>query len=1216
MSVSNLQKKLLAAAKLPPPRTMLSGGVIRDPELCSYCMAKYESNDDIFATPGCLLRQQRVPTLGGEFSRQIRSYLRKNRLGDSARKEGREDLAGLYQFPACCSCCKCPPCAQRIPGAASPQRRMMIDDMTGGDDDGELGDGFYDGGHVGYSANESDYIYMISNQQKGYPRALCLQQGVRYSFPMVGFVPHGDEGEEEEEEGVQPICLSWPTGNHPIEFLGTNCTVLQRTLRFIDAPSEMETVLLCNCRCPEGKAGLMVQDAMERVISYCSDGQSVTVNRIHFIQNINRMYGNNRLFRPQDLLLSLECLDCVHTRALKTMFINSAMMDVPVCVTLEKTAAKLESENTFAFNVKKVMQVEGEPAKDAEEDNDAYDYLHSCMVPRIILLGEGIYHAVDQFRNVTVFASESALLRFGSFIKLSARMVPFCTRCERDSCPCVYVGHLDASLLLGIRPLARDRAPKDVQFEELDVSDDNHMSPEGAIAYSYKLRSFPISPYSDEFPVISDPYRQNCHGLTDVLKPRTVCDCTRNVDAVGEHDEQPLSLHCRCCLHCSCDTRWDEEKCTPCIPLLVLHREFPKKYSVCGFRCPNDTCSTVLRYDGREDGITVLFCGQSGPHAGTCVAISTHWLLEIVKSLYDSYDPLTRLYDTMVFNYRSAGFDTTTDIIPKTTFFYHLQQLIPRLILPAFPKQAYECVTCGPSPKVVVYDGTENGIRRKSAPIGNFNVPEEMLDVPSIDNPYPLRPAVLGRRASPPPAVPVYYLKTTATWTELTTFAGAGSVKKQELLLRFCRAKPESAPLSSDELEAALLLFNGPTLIDRAVFFMLQYFTTHRLQEPIKNQGPLVQVISAKSVAPITGADGPLIVAVYSLLSMGIPGSYTLPALFTGLISPAKKSMMEATRIVRNIRRSPINEQNEAANEATINHFFEGIASDVPAWVTDDAKFAGEIGLKVLRLLLQKDLMCTVPNPTALTLIDVATTFFPQLGVFLCDLPLQVAPVWIRPLLACMGDKACNLWLRPTSYYMLPKNYLNYPHFKPMFTQPNNQMTLEEVIAASEQPGTPAFQLLTELYECEVRVPTTVMQNRQTGLVCVPSRSLRPMRKTWYLKDFINNNLANKAIRNGLETDAPAEEGELGICAKGTPMSSFFTPGIYTGQCACKRPCLLYLRYMDSYESPSYLMNAVFQTQDQPTPVLIYDAVRLLFLVTYCSINLSLHLFIFLLFAV
>jgi hypothetical protein len=109
------------------------------------------------------------------------------------------------------------------------------------------------------------------------------------------------------------------------------------------------------------------------------------------------------------------------------------------------------------------------------------------------------------------------------------------------------------------------------------------------------------------------------------------------------------------------------------------------------------------------------------------------------------------------------------------------------------------------------------------------------------------------------------------------------------------------------------------------------------------------------------------------------------------------------------------------------------------------------------------------------------------------------------------------------------------------------------------------------------------------------------MQKIWYLKDFIGKNLASKAIQSGLTDGMPVEEGDLGLCEKGTPKSSFFAPGIYTGQCACERPCLSYLCYMDSYESPSYLMNAEFMTKDQPTPVLLYDAVSICFLFVYHS---------------
>ena len=93
---------------------------------------------------------------------------------------------------------------------------------------------------------------------------ICLQENVRYSFPDVAFTVTDEDG----EESMQSICLSWPEGNHPIDFLGTDCIVLQRTLIFEDAPGVTETFFLCNCRCGNGKEGLILQEEMERVISH------------------------------------------------------------------------------------------------------------------------------------------------------------------------------------------------------------------------------------------------------------------------------------------------------------------------------------------------------------------------------------------------------------------------------------------------------------------------------------------------------------------------------------------------------------------------------------------------------------------------------------------------------------------------------------------------------------------------------------------------------------------------------------------------------------------------------------------------------------------------------------------------------------------------------------------------------------------------------------
>ena len=298
---------------------------------------------------------------------------------------------------------------------------------------------FFEGGHYGYSANEADYIYLICGEKKGYPRALCLQEEVRYSFPNVGFIFVDDE--EDGEETMESICLSWPEKNCSIHFFETpDCIVLQRSIVFADTPGVSETLFLCNCRCRNGKAGLALQDEMERVISYYSE-QGNTVNRADFVQNILRLYGQYRLTRPPDFEVSL-CMECVHTRALKVACETHAVIDVPECPVLEKTAAKLLADQTFPFDVKKAMNIAveavvanqmDEEGKE-EEDDAATDFLSSLMVPRICLCTNGCYHAVDELRKATVFASESPILRFGSFIRVSARMVTTCTRCERDSC--------------------------------------------------------------------------------------------------------------------------------------------------------------------------------------------------------------------------------------------------------------------------------------------------------------------------------------------------------------------------------------------------------------------------------------------------------------------------------------------------------------------------------------------------------------------------------------------------------------------------------------------------------------------------------------------------------------------------------------------------------------------------------------------------------------
>ena len=97
MALSIRQAKLLAAAKMLPPRIMMLGGAIQEPELCSYCTRKYTINDEVYATPGCLLKNETLPKFGGEISREIRRHLRSNREKDS-KPSLRDEIEGVYEF--------------------------------------------------------------------------------------------------------------------------------------------------------------------------------------------------------------------------------------------------------------------------------------------------------------------------------------------------------------------------------------------------------------------------------------------------------------------------------------------------------------------------------------------------------------------------------------------------------------------------------------------------------------------------------------------------------------------------------------------------------------------------------------------------------------------------------------------------------------------------------------------------------------------------------------------------------------------------------------------------------------------------------------------------------------------------------------------------------------------------------------------------------------
>ena len=67
LSIRQIKAALLAAAKMRPPRKMMFGAAIQEPELCLYCMRKYSNNDEVYATPGCLLKNETLPKFGGDL---------------------------------------------------------------------------------------------------------------------------------------------------------------------------------------------------------------------------------------------------------------------------------------------------------------------------------------------------------------------------------------------------------------------------------------------------------------------------------------------------------------------------------------------------------------------------------------------------------------------------------------------------------------------------------------------------------------------------------------------------------------------------------------------------------------------------------------------------------------------------------------------------------------------------------------------------------------------------------------------------------------------------------------------------------------------------------------------------------------------------------------------------------------------------------------------
>jgi hypothetical protein len=214
--------------------------------------------------------------------------------------------------------------------------------------------------------------------------------------------------------------------------------------------------------------------------------------------------------------------------------------------------------------------------------------------------------------------------------------------------------------------------------------------------------------------------------------------------------------------------------------------------------------------------------------------------------------------------------------------------------------------------------------------------------------------------------------------------------------------------------------------------------------------------------------------------------------------------------------------------------------------------------------------------------------FFPQLGAVARNLDDDInddgpgfVPAPLRPLLAVMAGKAFSLWSFPVFYYLRRlggEDFSNITWHKAY--DPRSTVTLDNVVDAALANRGSAREILKELMECETRVATDRAENAATGRYLATAISRRMVRLSRYAVDYVNDTHQVRMLQqlNGEDDDEMAggavgpSLGDLGTCTKAFPLGKKFTPGMYTGQCACARRCVSSLLMMDSHESPRHLL--------------------------------------------
>ena len=466
---------------------------------------------------------------------------------------------------------------------------------------------------------------------------------------------------------------------------------------------------------------------------------------------------------------------------------------------------------------------------------------------------------------------------------------------------------------------------------------------------------------------------------------------------------------------------------------------------------------------------------------------------------------------------------------------------------------------------------------------------------------------------SPCPSV---LLQVSVPFSELAYFSGGGNETKiQELFLQYLHADPleKHQKFDSESMHTLVVLLDDRKRHHTALRRVIANIKPPEDEKEEISAPPLLanvlQVIVSKSILPITGADGPLVIAAYCLLAMGLPGTTELPRFLRDMVSPTQVSLTAARVLLDDDPQ--LNRDVEAINVSITSHIDAIVTtlpriSDLPPLLQEPAESARTDALMIYRDFLRKCLQTPLlpdddANGDTMTIITCVESFYPQLSKYLCEDYLHtrtsesmIVPPEVRPLMVQMAEKSEKLWTRNLHYYVLPKNWQDevISVTPSVIAQEKNRISLNDVIIAARREEVGARVLVQELVECHTYRYLTREENAARGIVTTPALSMNLVRETFHTADLLSMTL-NAAGTIAANYPHESDPGELGNCKKEFAHSAVFTAGTFIVGCACKYACSFYTTYMASSESPKYVMDTVISSRVRPPRNILYDAVRL-----------------------